>query len=220
MSFPELLHAFVEGLKATTGLEFIAVVAGIASVLFSRAEHILVYPVGLINTIIYIYLSLQAHLLGEASVNVYYTLVSFWGWWLWTRRGANKKPALQISFSSTREWTKQLAFFGVFYVIIFFALRYLKQDFAPGAIPWADAFASATAYTAMWLMARKKVENWIWWIATDAASIPLYFVKGYVFSSFQFFAFTILAVMGLLTWWKRGREAQFEEKQAQAPAGP
>lgn len=218
MSFPELLHAFEEGLKATTALEFIAVVAGIASVLFSRAEHILVYPIGLVNTIIYIYLSLKGQLLGEASVNVYYTLVSFWGWWLWTRRGANNKPALQISFSDGKEWLKQFGFFAVFYLIIFFALRYLKQDFAPGAIPWADAFASASAYTAMWLMARKKVENWIWWIATDVSSIPLYFVKGYVFSSFQFLVFTILAIMGLHTWWKRGRDAQFKDRQAQITA--
>ena len=114
--------------------------------------------------------------------------------------------------------TSRVAFFGIFYVIIFFALRYLKQDFAPGAIPWADAFASASAYTAMWLMARKKVENWIWWIATDVASIPLYFVKGYVFSSFQFFVFTILAIMGLITWWKRGREAQYSKEYAPFPA--
>ncbi|MBS1644550.1 MAG: nicotinamide mononucleotide transporter [Bacteroidetes bacterium] len=201
----ELFQAFVDGLNATTALEFIAVLAGIGSVLLSRAEHVLVYPVGLVNTVIYIYLSFKGHLLGEASVNLYYTLVSIWGWWLWTRRTTNNELSLQISFSTGKEWVKHLSFFAVCYAILFFALQYLKNDFAPGAIPWADGFAAATAYTAMWLMARKKLENWIWWIATDLASIPLYFVKGYVFSSFQFLVFTILAIMGLISWWKKAK---------------
>lgn len=207
----ELFQAFVDGLKATSALEFIAVLAGIGSVLLSRAEHVLVYPVGLINTIIYIYLSFQGHLLGEASVNLYYTLVSLWGWWLWTRRNTNKELSLQISFSSGKEWVKHLGFFVVCYAILFFTLQYLKNDFAPGAIPWADGFAAATAYTAMWLMAKKKLENWIWWIATDLASIPLYFVKGYVFSSFQFLVFTLLAIMGLISWWKKAKKQKPEQ---------
>jgi nicotinamide mononucleotide transporter len=92
-------------------------------------------------------------------------------------------------------------------VLIYAALSWLKQSFAPEAIPWADALASATAYTGMWLMARKKVESWIWWIATNIASIPLYFIKGYVFTSVQFLVLLILAIAGLISWQQKAKHA-------------
>ena len=82
---------------------------------------------------------------------------------------------------------------------------FLKTAFAPEAIPWADAFASATAYTGMWLMAKKKVESWIWWILTNIASIPLYFVKGYAFTSLQFLVLLVLAIAGWYSWKLKAR---------------
>jgi len=192
-----LFESIYNGLLQTTWLELIAVIAGIASVWYSRKESILVYPIGLINTTIYIYLSFKGHLLGEASVNLYYTLMSLWGWYLWTRVDPNKHNIiLQITKSNMRDWFHQILFFLAFY----FSLTYLKKDFAPEAIPWADALASAAAYTGMWLMARKKVESWIWWIITNIASIPLYFIKGYTFTSVQFLILLVLAVAGLKSW--------------------
>lgn len=194
-----VFNQFIDGLQQTGALEFIAVFAGIAIVWFSRKENILVYPVGLINTSIYVYLSVKGHLLGEASVNFYYTVMSIYGWMLWARKDQqNKETLLHITYSSARNWIEQLLFFVVFYVAIFGALTWLKKAFAPEAIPWADAFASATAYTGMWLMAKKKVESWIWWIATNIASIPLYFIKGYVFTSVQFLVLLVLAIAGLI----------------------
>ncbi|OYU56829.1 MAG: nicotinamide mononucleotide transporter [Chitinophagaceae bacterium BSSC1] len=211
MPIDQFIEQFITGIKQTGPLEFIAVFAGIASVWFSRKEHILVYPIGLINTIIYIYLSLKGHLLGEASVNLYYTIMSIYGWVLWTKRDPHKQElVLHVSFSSAREWVQQLAFFAVFYLGIFAALTWAKQAFAPEAIPWADAFASATAYTGMWLMARKKVESWVWWIATNMASIPLYFIKGYVFTSVQFMVLLVLAIAGLITWQQKARRNEFD----------
>lgn len=198
----QVIMQFLDGLKQTGWLEFVAVFAGIISVWFSKKENILVYPVGLLNTTIYIYLSLKYHLIGEASVNFYYTVVSLYGWYLWSRKDRQHKPVLHISFSSRREWLGQLAFFGTCYTVIFLALSYLKSVFE-GAIPWADAFASATAYTGMWLMAKKKVESWYWWIATNIASIPLYFVKGLVFTSVYFLVLLVLAISGLLEWRNR-----------------
>lgn len=196
-----ILHAIYEGLMQTGWVEAVAVLAGIASVWFSRKENILVYPTGLINTIFYIYLSYKGHLLGEASVNLYYTIMSFYGWYLWTRKKEDHKTlALQITRSNPKEWLQQLGFFAAFYVILFVALTYAKAAFAPEAIPWADAFASATAYTGMWLMAKKKVESWIWWILTNAASIPLYFIKGYAFTSLQFIVLLFLAFAGWQSW--------------------
>ncbi len=199
----DIFHQFVSGLQQTTFLEFIAVIFGIASVWFSKKENILVYPVGLINTIGYVYLSIDRHLIGEASVNLYYTIVSIYGWILWARRDVNKKHILHITWSDRKEWTGQLLFFISFYVVIFLCLSYLKKAFYPGALPAADAFASATAFTGMWLMAKKKVESWYWWIATNIASIPLYFVKGLVFTSFYYLVLLILAVSGLVEWNKK-----------------
>jgi len=211
MSIPEFYHQLISGLQQTGPLEFIAVIAGIGSVWFSRKENILVYPVGLINTIFYIYLSVKGHLYGEASVNFYYTIMSIYGWILWSKKDRQKNErVLHITYSNRKEWIQQLLFFSVFYIVIFFSLSWAKQAFAPEAIPWADAFASATAYTGMWLMAKKKIESWIWWIATNLASIPLYFIKGYVFTSVQFFVLLVLAVAGLMEWKKKSEILNIE----------
>jgi nicotinamide mononucleotide transporter len=205
MSISTIIQQFLEGMRHTSLLEYIAVLAGIASVWFSRVENIWVYPTGLVNTIIYIFISVQYHLIGEASVNLYYSIMSVYGWILWSRKDAQQQHVLQIRFSSGKEWLQQLAFFAVFYIGIFSALTWLKKDFAPEAIPWGDAFASATAYTGMWLMARKKVESWYWWIATNIASIPLYFVKNLVFTSVYYLVLLVLAIGGLIEWKKRAR---------------
>jgi nicotinamide mononucleotide transporter len=206
----DVFDQFLSGMKNTGFLEYIAVVAGIASVWFSKKENILVYPVGLVNTVIYIYLSFIYHLLGEASVNFYYTVISIYGWILWAKKDKQKHPVLHVSFSDKKQGIQQVLFFLLCYAFVYFALAYLKKLFAQGAIPWADAFASATAYTGMWLMAKKKVESWYWWIATNMASIPLYFVKGLVFTSVYYTLLLVLALSGLREWQAR---ATFHSKK-------
>ncbi|MFN5227068.1 MAG: nicotinamide riboside transporter PnuC [Bacteroidota bacterium] len=208
MSFTELYQSFYSGLLQTGPLEFIAVIAGIISVWFSRKESIWVYPTGLVNTILYVYLSIKSHLLGEASVNFYYTIMSIYGWWLWSRKDTSSgAPVLQITGNTRRDWLQQCLFFAIAYGILLAALLWAKKAFAPEAIPFADAFASATAYTGMWCMARKKVASWYFWIATNLTSIPLYFVKGFMFTSVQFMVLLILAVAGLITWQQKARAA-------------
>ena len=205
LTLQEIYQQFIDGIKATTWLEYIAVISGIASVWFSRIENILVYPVGLVNTIIYVYLSIKGQLLGEASVNFYYTVMSIYGWLLWLKKDTAQHHVVNIAFSDKRWWMYQLVFFCAFYLAIFFSLTYLKKSFAPGAIPWADAFASATAFTGMWLMTKKKVESWYWWLATNIASIPLYFAKHYVFTSVYYVILFVMAIFGLIEWTKRAR---------------
>jgi nicotinamide mononucleotide transporter len=205
MCLQEMISQFIEGMRHTTALEYIAVFAGIASVWYSRIENILVYPVGLINTVVYIYLSIKGQLFGEAAVNLYYTVMSIYGWLLWTKKDTARQTILHIAFSDKRWWMYQWLFFIAFYLAIFFSLTSLKNSFAPGVIPWADALASATAFTAMWLMTKKKVESWYWWIATNIASIPLYFVKSYVFTSVYYAVLLVMAIFGLLEWMKRAR---------------
>jgi nicotinamide mononucleotide transporter len=139
--------------------------------------------------------------------------MSIYGWILWAKRNQQHQHVVNITWSSKKEWLGELSFFAAFYLVIFGALTYLKRDFAPGAIPWADAFASATAFTGMWLMARKKVTSWYWWIATNIASIPLYFVKHYVFTSVYYFILLLMAVWGLVEWTKRANKLLEQKKE-------
>jgi nicotinamide mononucleotide transporter len=207
LSLAEIYNQFVADIYRTSWYEYVAVFAGIASVWYSRAENILVYPVGLINTIIYIYISFEGRLLGEATVNLYYTIMSISGWYMWTRKDQRKQIVLHITYSDKKGWIQQILFFAFFYTSIFIALSYFKTAFFEGVIPWADAFASATAFTGMWLMTKKKVESWYWWIATNISSIPLYFVKHYVFTSVYYLVLLVMAIFGLLEWMKKAQRS-------------
>lgn len=206
MSLTEIVNQFLNDVVHTKWYEYLAVFSGIISVWYSRKENVLVYPTGLINTIMYVYISIKGHLLGEATVNFYYTVMSFIGWYFWTKRNNRNEIILKIQYSTKKEWIQQLLFFAFFYVSIFFALTYFKKNFFEGVIPWADALASAAAFTGMWLMTRKKIENWYWWIATNIASIPLYFVKHYVFTSVYYLILLFMAIAGLIEWKKREKQ--------------
>ena len=217
MSLEQVWQQLVAGMQQTSWLEYIAVFAGIASVWYSRIENIWVYPVGLISTIIYVYLSFKFHLIGEASVNIYYSVLSIYGWILWARKDQQQQRILHITNASKKEWMIHLSFFLGLYLLIYFSLRFLKTAFYPGVIPLGDAFASATAYTGMWLMAKKKVESWYWWIATNLASVPLYFVKGLVFTSLFYLVLLVMAFFGLWEWKRRAvikATEKFEFKKA------
>jgi nicotinamide mononucleotide transporter len=184
-------------------IEILAALSGIISVWFSRKASIWVYPTGLINTVFYIWISYDAQLIGEAVVNLYYTIMSLYGWYNWLRRNEKHELIVQVSRSNRTGWMLQLSFFTSTYLVLFLSLNYLKEAFFPGAIPWADALASAAAFTGMWLMTRKKLESWIWWIITNMASMPLYYSKGYIFTAVYYFILLILAIFGYIEWRKK-----------------
>jgi nicotinamide mononucleotide transporter len=129
--------------------------------------------------------------------------MSIYGWYQWTRRDTQKQFILQVSHSINTERRRQIAFFIGCFVALFISIQFLKSWFFAGAIPWADSLAAATAFTGMWLMTGKKVESWYWWIATNACSIPLYFVKGLVVTSVYYLILLFLAFAGLADWKKR-----------------
>jgi nicotinamide mononucleotide transporter len=200
---------FIRDLQQASSLELLAAVAGIISVWFSKRESIWVYPIGLVNTIIYIYISFQFHLLGEALVNFYYSVMGIYGWILWSKRDkVSQQQILYISFSSKKEWLQQIGFFTTLFCCLWVGLNYFKSNFFEGVIPAADAFATATAFTGMWLMTRKKVESWYWWIATNITSIPLYFSKHLVVTSIQYLLLLALAIAGLISWFKKATNKQ------------
>jgi nicotinamide mononucleotide transporter len=193
-----IISQFITDIHQTTWLEFIAVITGIASVIFSRKENILVYPVGMISTGMFVPLYIIHGLYADASVNLYYTIMSIIGWYMWSRKKEGK-TVLRITSSTTKDWGNSLIFFFVCWVILYFLLT----RFTNSTVPIADSFTSAAAFTGMWLMNKKKLDNWTWWIITNLASIPLNFYKHLVFASFQYLVFLILAVMGYITWRKK-----------------
>jgi nicotinamide mononucleotide transporter len=194
----QIISQFINDIHQTTWLEFIAVITGIASVIFSRKENILVYPVGMISTGIFIWIYITHGLYADASVNFYYTVMSVVGWVMWSRKKGGQS-ILQITASSKRDWIRALIFFSICWAILYFLL----SRFTDSTVPIADSFTSGAAFTGMWLMNKKKLENWTWWIITDLASVPLNFYKHLVFTSFQYLVFLILAVMGYITWRKK-----------------
>ena len=194
----DLYHQFITDIRQTSWLEAIAVITGIASVIYSRMENILVYPVGMVSTAISIYLYITHGLYADASVNFYYTVMSIIGWILWAQKKEGK-TLLKITKSNKKDWRNALLFFTACWIILYFALK----KFTDSTVPQADAFTSAAAFTGMWLMNKKKLENWTWWIITDLASVPLNFYKHLVFLSFQYGVFLVLAVMGYISWRKK-----------------
>jgi nicotinamide mononucleotide transporter len=198
----QIISQFFNDIHQTSWIEFIAVITGIASVIYSRKENILVYPVGMVSTGIFVWLYLTHGLYADASVNFYYTVMSIIGWVMWSRK-LDGKPVLAITASTKKDWINSILFF----LCCWIALYFLLSRFTDSTVPMADSFTSAAAYTGMWLMNKKKLQNWTWWIITDLASIPLNFYKHLVFTSFQYLVFLILAVMGYITWRKKIRHA-------------
>ena len=178
-------------------LELVAVVFGVISVLYARKNNILVYPTGLISTILCVYILFEFQLYGDLIINFYYTIMSFLGWYLWskTKDGHDEFP---ISIINRKEILVSTLIFTI--TLTFVALVYHFFDKFTDWTAYVDALTTGLFFVGMWLMAKRKIENWILWIIADAISIPLYFYKGLTFSSFQFILFTIIAILGYKEW--------------------
>ncbi|MDO3695201.1 nicotinamide riboside transporter PnuC [Wenyingzhuangia sp. chi5] len=180
-------------------LEAIAFVFGIASVVYSKKENILVYPVGLVATVITAYLLYKAQYFGDMMMNFYYSVMSIYGWWNWSRKKDNKKV---IPISRTTFLEKII---GVLLVIITMVITYEVYEYFGYQIKpenYIDIFTSGIFFTGMWYMAKKKIENWTLWIFADLITVPLYAYRGLGMLSLQYLIFTILAVQGYLAWKK------------------
>lgn len=191
----EFFDGVIAGVKATSLLEWIAVFFGVASVIFSMLRRVMVYPTGIVSVIIYTYISFEYKLYADAGVNVYYFIMSVYGWYFWAS-GKQESSQVVISANSRKENIQSLLILVISFILISLILKKLTDS----DVPYWDATTTAFAITGMWLMARKKIENWIALIITDFISIPLYFYKGLYLTSFQFFLFTILAFAGYITW--------------------
>ena len=181
-------------------LEFLAFWFGIISVVFAKKQNILVYPTGIICTIITMYLMYKVSLLGHILVNLLYTIISFFGWWNWSRR-ENNDLVVKVSKFTSNDLTKSLLIFFFIVFVAYFAHDFFATNFE-GQIKELDIFTSGIFVTAMWLMANKKLENWILWIIGNVITIPLYLYSDKIILSIQYVIFTILAVQAYIEWKK------------------
>ncbi len=205
ISFFDLL---AQNARETTLLEVIAVVFGLLSVWYAKKANILVYPTGIISVLIYVYICYFAMLYADMGINFFYFVMSVYGWYNWTRKD-NSKPALRISWNSRKEQITGIVAVFVAYFVIFGLIWVFKKDdpeYMSSYIPYVDSFTTSIFLIGMLMMARKKIENWIYWIIGNVVSIPLYFIKGLVLTSFQYSVFLLLAIMGLMEWIRFYRE--------------
>ncbi|WP_143962677.1 nicotinamide riboside transporter PnuC [Litoribacter populi] len=201
MDWQYIWEGILEGLAQTTLLEAVAAFFGVASVFYSIKKNILVFPTGIISTLIYIYITVVVGLYADMGINFYYTAMSIYGWYVWSKPTptGEERPVTYLKKS------------GIFYSVAIFAASYLTlylvlSNYTDSTVPYWDSFTTSSAFVGMWLMAKKKVENWIAWIITDLVSVPLYWHKGLILTSFQFMVFTVLAILGLIAWMKAAKK--------------
>ena len=180
-------------------LEAVVLLTGILSVWYSKKENILVYPTGLIATLITVYLFFRDGLLGDMMMNFYWSAMSIYGWWNWSRMKGDEH-AVQISRTTTKEKGIGIALFIATLVVNYGVYTIFGDEIAPSN--YIDIFTSGIFFTAMWYMALKKIENWVLWIIADIITIPLYASRGWGMLSFQYVIFTIIAIQAYFAWRK------------------
>jgi nicotinamide mononucleotide transporter len=194
----DIFDLLYQNLADSSILEAIAVIFGILSVWYAKKENILVFPTGIVSVVIYIYICFFAKLYADMGINFVYFVMSIYGWYMWSRKDL-EKSTLPISWCTSKDHL-----ISALMLIVFFAgLSYLLSNYTDSNVPLIDSATTSIFIVGMWLMARKKIENWIYWIIGDIISIPLYFYKDLALTSIQFTVFLILAILGYIEWRKK-----------------
>ncbi len=177
-------------------LEVIAATFGIISVYYAQKENILVYPTGLISTVIYVFICYRFYLYGDVIINAYYSLMSLYGWYMWLYGSDNNE--LSISRMNRRDVMLSLVIYFFTAAFVYGVYRYFDRwgEF----VAYVDMSTTSLFFVAMWLMANKKLEHWLFWIIGNLISVPLYLYKGLAFTSLQYLIFLVLAVQGYFQW--------------------
>lgn len=180
-------------------LEAIAVLFGLASALFSWRNSILVYPAGIISTAIFVYLLWQWELLGDLIIQGYFFVMSIYGWYIWTRKVAPDKFT-PITKASKKEHLVAV-FIGIVSLVGVFIV-YTIFDKWTSWTAYVDTLTTAIFFGGMWMLAKRKVENWLYLLAGNIISVPLYFIKGYTLSSLLYLIFIAISILGYIAWKK------------------
>ena len=192
----QLFYQYSQYSNTDISLEIIAVFFGFLSVWFSKNNNILVFPTGMINTSIFVYLLLKWSLLGDMIINAYYFIMSIYGWYFWLKGTNNTvSPISKVSNKDIRIVILLFISSSVFVSIV-----YSFFDKWETIVSYIDILTTAIFFAAMWLMAKRKVESWIFWIVGNIISVPLYLHKGLAFTSIQYFIFTVIAIAGYIKW--------------------
>jgi nicotinamide mononucleotide transporter len=179
-------------------LELTAIFFGLLSVIFSARNSVLVYPTGLVSTLIFVYIYATAELYGDIIINIYYFYMSVYGWVLWTC-GTNDNH-LKITTIKGKDNLKCLSIF--IFSVIFVALVYYWFGMFGLWWTYVDTFTTGLFFVGMWLLAKRKIENWAYLIAGDVIVIGIYFYKGLIFTALFYILLTIIAIFGYREWKK------------------
>ncbi|MDY6026614.1 nicotinamide riboside transporter PnuC [Bergeyella zoohelcum] len=196
------------------GIEMIAAIFGLVSVLFSIKKKIWVYPTGIISTLLYVYILYAFGLVGDMLINVYYTVMSIYGWILWSKN-QNEYYEVSVKKATSKDWKIATVLFVLSSIFVAFVYYYkpvleqwqtgVQQAVGLHHLDWAnwlDVFTTSLFLVGMWFMAKRRIENWIFWIIADFISVPMYIYKGLGITAIQFVIFTYLATRGYLVWRK------------------
>jgi nicotinamide mononucleotide transporter len=199
MTVHEWWNLLVQQVVETDWLQWVAVAAGVAEVLYARAGKIWLYPTGILGTVLTIYILKVSGLYAECLLNGYYLVMSIYGWWYWAKK--KHFPPVKPTYSSRGEWYVTISIVGGGTLLLYFFLTYCT----PSTVPFWDAWVSATAWAGMWLLARRKIENWILLNVSNAFAVPLLLYKQLpLFAALTVFLF-VIAVQGYFAWRKEIR---------------
>jgi nicotinamide mononucleotide transporter len=207
LSPEEIYRHFVENIKILRWQEWVSTILQIASVWYARLNNILVYPTGIIGVLLaaYVYFFMvDPPLYADAALNIYYFLMSVYGWYNWVQKKDAAHYTYPITWCNRKELAIGMGFFLVFWAVIYFVL----DRWTDSNTPILDSLVSSSAITAMWWMARRKIENWLAWIFSNIVAIPLNFYKELMLFTLMYILFLVLAWMGFTEWKKRWRASQ------------
>lgn len=191
-----VVNLFFEQLKNTSLLEYIGVIFGVLQVLMAKSNRVWLYPFGLISVSITLILLWQVGLYAEILLNLYYLIMSIYGWYLWTN--TQTKPAIKMSYSNPREWKTSFAIIIISFPLLVWALT----QFTDSNVPYMDAWVTSTAWAGMWLLSKRKIENWIFLNLSNLIAIPLLAYKGLVLYALLTLLLFIIAIFGYFQWKK------------------
>ncbi|AGW86132.1 Nicotinamide Mononucleotide Transporter PnuC [Blattabacterium sp. (Nauphoeta cinerea)] len=195
-----LLSPYYHNSYYHTILEFTAVVFTISSVFCAQKNNVWVYPIGIISTIIYSYLTFEISLYGDFIINLYYTLMSFYGWYTWIYKKEKNKET-PITFCNKKDYFYTFILF--LFTCVFSMMIYLFYGKLKYHSDWIDVLTTGIYFSGMYQMAMRKVENWIFWMVGNVISVPLYFFKGFILTGILFIVLVLLAIIGFFIWKKK-----------------
>lgn len=198
--FDFLFGQYKDYLLLDIWLEAIAVFLGIVSVWFSKNNSILLYPAAVVSSLIYIYLLWKWKLYGDLIINTYYFYMGIYGWILWGRKSENGTDLLKITKMSHKDYLISLLLFSI--SIIFVSCIYIIYNLFTHWWAAVDTIITGLLFVGTWLLAKRKIENWLFLIAGDIIAIPLFYLKGFTLTSILNVFLTTIAIFGYIQWKK------------------